>query len=92
MTGPSQQPPEPIDAEIVPDAEPPTAPDADYDEHGVPSLDFVRNKIEGRHATALGSAELSQGTPQAHSLEQQEAERQRAAKDRLEEIRRSLNG
>jgi phage shock protein A len=88
---------EPIDAEIVP-APPPVTPAAaqpqpvqpDYDEHGVPSLDYVRDKIEGRFATSLGTGELASETPQGRSLAEQEAEREKAAKAKLEEIRRSL--
>lgn len=89
---------EPVDAEIVPDPAPtpvtPAAPQpppaADYDDHGVPSLDYVRDKIEGRFATSVGMGELAAETPQGRSLEKQEAEREKAAKAKLEEIRRSL--
>ena len=87
---------EPVDAEIVPAPVTPAAPQPpptpDYDAHGVPSLDYVRDKIEGRYATSLGMEELAAGTPQGRSLEEQEAEREKAAKAKLEEIRRSLGG
>jgi hypothetical protein len=69
-------------------AAPPPAPD--YDERGVPSLDYVRDKIESRYATALGATELAEGTAEARSVEEQEAVRAKAAKEKLEEIRRSL--
>jgi phage shock protein A len=82
--------PEPIDAEIVPDAGPPAAPAPDYDEHGVPSLDHVRDKIESRYATSLGMTELAEGTAAGRRVEEQEAERAAAAKAKLEELRRSL--
>src|SRR5436190_12080006 len=90
---------EPIDAEIV-DAPPPVTPAAaqpppvqpDYDDHGVPSLDHVRDKIEGRFATSLGEGELAAETPQGRSLDEQEAERAKAAEAKLDEIRRSLGG
>ncbi|MEN3270133.1 hypothetical protein [Pseudonocardia sp.] len=62
----------------------------DYDERGVPSLDYVRDKIESRYATSLGAAELAEGTAKARTLEEQEAEREQAAKAKLDEIRRSL--
>lgn len=88
MTEPSP-PPEPIDAEIVSEP-PPAAPAPDYDEHGVPTLDHLRDKIEGRYATSLGATELAEGTPPARSLEEQQAEREKAAQAKLEEIRRSL--
>lgn len=89
MTGPSE-PSEAIDAEIVPDPAPVSARAPDYDERGVPSLDYVRDKIEGRHATSLGATELAEGTPEARSLEEREADREQAAKAKLDEIRRSL--
>jgi hypothetical protein len=88
---PSQHPtPEPIDAEIVPAPTPPAPPAPDYDEHGVPTLDYVREKIESRFATSLGAAELAEGTAAGRSVEEQEADRAAAAKAKLEEIRRSL--
>jgi hypothetical protein len=95
VTEPSnERTPEPIEAEIVPDSAaapaPPAPPAPDYDEHGVPSLDYVRNKIEGRYATSMGAAELAEGTAAGRSVEQQEAERAAKAKAKLEELRRSL--
>lgn len=90
---------EPIDAEIVPDpaavppppAPPsPPAPAPDYDEHGVPSFDYVRSTIENRVATSIGLGELAAETPQGRSIEEQEAERAKAAAAKLEEIRRSM--
>lgn len=84
---------EPIDAEIVPDPAPATPPPAftpDYDEHGVPSFDYVRDKIEGRAATSIGMGELAADTAAGRAVEEQEAERDKAAKAKLDEIRRSL--
>ncbi len=69
-----------------------TVPPADYSEQGVPSLDFVRDKIEGRFARSQGSAELADETPEARSAAEQRQEREKAAKDRLEAIRQSLHG
>ncbi|NKQ52673.1 hypothetical protein HFP15_07240 [Amycolatopsis sp. K13G38] len=66
------------------------APEGDYNDTGVPSFDYVRDRIEGRYATALGSTELAGETPEAAALEKKLAERDKAAKSRLEEIRRSL--
>ena len=84
-------PDEPIDAEIVP--EPAPAPSATgYTDSGVPTLDYVRDKIEGRYATALGMEELVGETDQARSLAEQEAARKKAAEEKLAEIRRSLGG
>jgi phage shock protein A len=62
----------------------------DYDERGVPSLDYVRHKIESRYTTSLGAAELAEGTAEGRTLEEQDAEREQAAKAKLDEIRRSL--
>lgn len=93
MSDPSP-PQEPIEAEIVelPPVTPPVvAPAPDYDEKGVPSFDYVRDKIEGRHATSLGATELADATPQGRTAEEQFAEREKAAKAKLDEIRRSLN-
>jgi len=95
-------PNEPIDAEIVPDGSTPTPPTAptptapttpgpvDYTDRGVPTLDYVRDKIEGRYATSLGMEELAAETEQGRSLEEQAAKRKEAAEAKLEEIRRSL--
>ena len=77
-----------------PDVELPAVvgPPPDYSESGVPSLDYVRDKIEGRYAHSLGATELAQGTPEVTSFEEQAAKREEAARDKLEEIRRSLRG
>jgi hypothetical protein len=91
VTEPSKErTPEPIEAEIVPDPAPPVPPAPDYDEHGVPSLDHVRDKIESRYATSLGATELAESTAAGRNVEEQEAERAVAAKAKLEELRRSL--
>ena len=82
-------PDEPIDAEIVPEHAP-APPATDYTDGGVPTLDYVRDKIEGRYATALGMEELVGETEQARSLAEQEAARKKAAEEKLAEIRRSL--
>jgi hypothetical protein len=68
------------------------APPADYSQAGVPSLDFVRDKIEGRYAHSLGATELAEETPEAKSFAEQAAKREEAAKDKLDAIRRSLRG
>lgn len=91
MTEPEEPQQKPVEAEIVADpVPPPPTPAPDYDEHGVPSLDHLRDKIEGRYATSLGAAELAGDTDAGRSLEEQEAERAAAAKAKLEELRRSL--
>ena len=83
--------PEPIDAEIVDPADltptPPPIP-TDYTDQGVPTLDYVRDKIEGRSATAMGWEELR--TKEVEEAEKQYAEREEKGKDKLAEIRRQM--
>jgi phage shock protein A len=81
---------EPVDAEIVPSGPSPAVPAPDYTEGGVPTLDYVRDKIEGRYATSLGMEELVGETDQARALAEQEEKRKEAAAAKLAEIRRSL--
>jgi phage shock protein A len=57
-----------------------------------PSLGEVRDKIEKRYATALGSAELSENSTQGRMLEVEQSTRRRAGADRLDKIRSSLQG
>jgi phage shock protein A len=70
----------------------PTAPEPDpgYDSAGVPTFESVREKIESRYATAEGAAELDADTAAGRSVEEQYDERQRAAADRLAQIRESM--
>ncbi|SHW04013.1 MULTISPECIES: hypothetical protein [Mycolicibacterium] len=88
---------EPIDAEIVPlDPAPtpvPVSPPVDpgYTPDGVPTFESVREKIENRYGTAIGSAELAAETPEGRSVEEQYEARQKAAAERLEQIRRSMH-
>jgi len=57
-----------------------------------PSLDEVREKIEKRYTTALGSAELAQNSVQGRMLEVQASAVDMAGASRLEQIRASLHG
>lgn len=70
----------------------PDEPDTDpgYDSSGVPTFESVREKIETRYETSIGAAELDAETPEGRDVEQQYEERQRAAAERLDEIRRSM--
>lgn len=61
----------------------------DYTDEGVPTFDYVRDRIERRSAIADGSIELA---PETASVDEQIAKRDKAARDKLEEIRRSLRG
>ncbi|MGH3852345.1 MAG: PspA/IM30 family protein [Pseudonocardiaceae bacterium] len=57
-----------------------------------PSLDQVRDKIERRYATALGSAELAQNSVQGRMLEVQQSTLDMAGRARLDQIRASVRG
>lgn len=83
---------EPIEAEIVESGpiDPVPAPTPDYDEHGVPSFDHVRARIEGRAAMSQGATELAAETPEGRTIEDQLTERDRLAAEKLAEIRRSM--
>jgi phage shock protein A len=72
-----------------PIAEPPL--DPGYNDSGVPTFESVQEKIETRFGTALGSAELAAETPEGRTVEEQYDARQRAAAERLEEIRASMH-
>jgi phage shock protein A len=58
----------------------------------VPSLEEVRDKIEKRYATAIGSAELAQNSVQGRMLEVQASTTEMAGQARLEQIRASMSG
>jgi hypothetical protein len=65
-------------------------PDTGYTRSGVPTFESVREKIETRVGTALGAAELDAETPEGRSVEEQYEARQRAAAERLAQIRASM--
>jgi phage shock protein A len=68
-----------------------TPPDPGYDSAGVPTFESVREKIETRYGTSLGAAELAAETPEGREVEEQYEERQRAAAERLAQIRESMH-
>jgi phage shock protein A len=68
----------------------PTESEPGYTSDGVPTFDSVREKIETRYATSVGSAELASETPEGQGVEQQYDMRQRAAAERLAQIRESM--
>lgn len=72
--------------------EAPAAPAPDYDEAGVPTFEHVRDRIEGRYATALGTTELAEESASGRSIAQQQEDRDAAARERVEQIRKSLRG
>ncbi|HEY9304253.1 MAG TPA: hypothetical protein VIO95_08190 [Mycobacterium sp.] len=71
----------------------PDEPDSDpgYDDSGVPTFESVREKIENRYETSVGAAELDAETPEGRDVEEQYEERQRAAAERLAQIRKSMH-
>jgi len=82
----------PYSPEPRPGDAPGPTPAGDYDESGVPTFEHVRDKIEGRYATALGSTELAEESETGRSVAQQQADHDAAARERLEQIRRSVRG
>jgi phage shock protein A len=86
-------------AEPEPAAEPTGTPapapaepaDTGYSAGGVPTFESVREKIETRYGTAIGASELAADTPEGRTVEEQYDARQRAAAERLAEIRKSMH-
>lgn len=73
-----------------PDVEPVATPEAGYTAGGVPTFESVREKIETRYATSIGSAELVADTSEGRSVEERYDARQEAAAERLAQIRESM--
>jgi phage shock protein A len=99
---PTSKPEPAVEGEVVddvalqPDSPPasstPAEPvDTGYTPGGVPTFDSVREKIETRYGTAIGAAELDAETPEGRTIEEQYDARQRAAAERLAEIRKSMH-
>ncbi|WP_436405274.1 hypothetical protein, partial [Mycobacterium asiaticum] len=61
-----------------------------YDRGGVPTFESVREKIESRYGTAIGAEELAAETEEGRAVEEQFEARQRAAAERLAQIRESM--
>lgn len=96
---------EPVDAEIVPlepagaptaTAHPivvdpqPIAPDPGYTDSGVPTFDAVRERIEQRIGRAIGHSELDAASAPGRDVEEAWERRQKAAQEKLEQIRASM--
>ena len=94
MSGPNDEPV--VDAEIVEEkkdltvAPPPVVLAGDYTEAGVPTFDYVRDRIENRVATGIGTTELADATQEGKAVEDQFEARKKAGLSKLEEIRRSM--
>jgi hypothetical protein len=80
--------PQPEPPPVTPVPVPPI--DTGYTAGGVPTFDSVREKIETRYGTAVGATELASETPEGRSVEEQYDARQKAAAERLEQIRASM--
>jgi phage shock protein A len=78
-------------AETAPSAAPAEPVDTGYTPGGVPTFDSVREKIENRYGAAIGAAELDAESPEGRTVEEQYDARQRAAAERLAEIRKSMH-
>ena len=50
----------------------------------------MRDKIENRISTAIGSQELAEESPEGQQVDEMMRKRDEAAKKRLEEIRKSM--
>jgi phage shock protein A len=84
-----------LDAELVESTTAPLTPelpDPDYTEAGVPGFDYVRDRIEKRYSTSIGATELAGlgGKEDIASLDKKLADRDKAAREKLAEIRRSM--
>lgn len=90
-TGSAVTPGSSASADSLPPAAPVILPDSGYTPSGVPTLEGVREKIETRFGTALGATELAEDTPEARSAADRYEARQKAAADKLEEIRASMH-
>ncbi|MFC4123427.1 hypothetical protein [Nocardia rhizosphaerae] len=67
-------------------------PTGSYSPSGVPTFDAVRDKVERRFGTAQGMGELDRQTPAGRSADEQWEAREKAARERLEQIRKSVHG
>ncbi|RVW00490.1 hypothetical protein [Rhodococcus spongiicola] len=94
-------PPDPTRPAVPPEVPPPlttasgpvTGPDrtvSDYTDAGVPTFERVRDRIEERFGTALGSEELERGSRAGRDLDEKWQAREKAAHEKLDEIRRSM--
>ncbi|MBO0855562.1 MAG: hypothetical protein J2P18_17565 [Nocardia sp.] len=61
-------------------------------ESPVPTFESVRDKVERRYGTARGMTELDRDTPAGRSVDEQWLAREKAARDRLEQIRKTMRG
>jgi hypothetical protein len=91
------------DVPVLPHPDVPTSPEVgpptmlsptettDYTAGGVPTFGHVRDAIEERVGRAIGSEELDRSSAAGRTAAEQWEAREKAAHERLEEIRRSLH-
>jgi len=65
--------------------------DPGYTSSGLPTFESVREKIETRYETSIDAAELDAESPEGRSVEEQYQARERAAAERLAQIRESMH-
>jgi hypothetical protein len=70
----------------------PSAEVGGYSPGGVPTFESVRDKVEQRFGTAQGMSELDRQTTAGRSADEQWEAREKAARERLDQIRKSLRG
>ena len=63
-----------------------------YSSGSIPTFESVRDKVEQRFGTAQGMGELDRQTPAGRSADEQWEARRKAARERLDQIRKSLHG
>lgn len=84
--------PDSVTAAVAPPVPAPAAaPVTDYTDAGVPTLDYLQDKLDRRYGTAVGATELAAAGDEAKAAQQAAADRAETARERLEEIRRSLH-
>ncbi|MBY6680124.1 hypothetical protein HQ312_03590 [Rhodococcus sp. BP-316] len=84
-----------VDPDIVPRTPsvtdiPQVPTDLGFTDAGVPTFDAVRERIDGRSGRAVGSTELDAESAVGRTEAEKFAERERAGKARLDEIRKSM--
>ncbi|WP_216902423.1 PspA/IM30 family protein [Nocardia alni] len=80
--------PGPLSAMPIPPAGIPET--GSYSDSGVPTFESVRDKVERRFGTAQGMGELDSQTPAGRGIQDQWQARAKSARDRLDEIRKSM--
>lgn len=65
--------------------------DTGYTHSGVPTFEGVREKIENRLGTALGSTELAEETSEGRTAAHKYEQLQKAAANKVDEIRASMH-